>query len=556
MPSDKPENGSGKLRVRVLMAIALLPWIYVRFLPPFNHDAAAILSFSDRIYDGARFGLDVTDVNPPMMYWWELVSVLLSRVTALPLWQAANLWLFAVMACVLVFCFAITQRIIKENIELRPILICYWPSLLYVLLLFPAHSFHQREHVILFLIQPYLLLGFWRCSKNILPRVQPVRNYWQIKLSIILLALAICIKPQYLLLFLLCETLIIFRVGIYLYLRQSYFWLMCFCGALYLGAIVIFAPDFYLNIVPLEFGHYAMAARQSLVDMMIGREVPMILGVLLASLLVILPPFFGKKNGNRSLQQSPSTSEISKPDLSMAFLAFYVLAVTASLLAAILQGKGWDYQFLVAQGLAIQLLALLVGYIWAGNERIAPTAPPKNLSRQAIFILVLLVLGGDLHPPFFLQRNYQNSSASRMENIVRKILISNENAALHNNRIMVLSDSIYPYHPVILYTQQKFVLPELSLWLLSSLYNDNNHFNPPDQMDQAERNLFNQTAQMMDKEKPYLLIVDHGEVPVSGPDNNLDYLAYFKRHELFAQNLAQYQEVTRKDGFIYYVRRP
>ncbi|MCX8506800.1 MAG: hypothetical protein ORN98_09340 [Alphaproteobacteria bacterium] len=555
MPSDQPENGYGKLRVRVMVAIALLPWIIVRFLPPFNHDAAAIISFSDRIYDGARFGLDVTDVNPPMMFWWELVSVSLSRMTALPLWQAANLWLLAVMAGVLAFCFALTQRIIKENIDLRPILICYWPSLLYVLLLFPAHSFHQREHVILFLIQPYLLLGFWRCHKDILPRVQSVRNYWHISLSIVLLALAICIKPQYLLLFLLCEALIIFRLGIYLYLRQSYFWLMCFCGAVYLGAIEIFAPDFYLNIVPLEFGHYAMAARQGFVDMIIGREVPMVLGVLLASLLVILPPFFGKNRLQPSLNPSQSSSEFTKPDQRLTFLAFYVMGVTASLLAAMLQGKGWDYQFLVAHGLAIQLLALLVGYIWAGKGRIPPTAPQHNLSRQAIFFLVLLVLGGDLHPPFFLQRNYHKSTASRMENIVQNILTSPENATPHNNRIMVLSDSIYPYHPVILYTQQKFVLPELSLWLLSSLYNDNNHFNPPDQMDQAEKNLFNQTAAMMDKEKPYILIVDHGEVPVSGPDNNLDYLAYFKRHELFAKNLAQYQEVTRKDGFIYYVRQ-
>ena len=40
----------------------------VYFLPPLNHDAAALLHFSQRWLAGERLYVDLIDVNPPLIF--------------------------------------------------------------------------------------------------------------------------------------------------------------------------------------------------------------------------------------------------------------------------------------------------------------------------------------------------------------------------------------------------------------------------------------------------------------------------------------------------------
>src|SRR5205085_881883 len=54
-------------------------WALAYLLPPLNADAAAILYFADRMLSGDRLYVDLIDVNPPLIFWLNLIPAWMAR---------------------------------------------------------------------------------------------------------------------------------------------------------------------------------------------------------------------------------------------------------------------------------------------------------------------------------------------------------------------------------------------------------------------------------------------------------------------------------------------
>ena len=92
-----------------LFLLAPLPWVLVYFLPPLNHDAAALLHFSQRWLAGERLYVDLIDVNPPLVFILNLVPATIARLTPI---SAPS----ALMLCVLgwiAFGFVLSWRLLR-----------------------------------------------------------------------------------------------------------------------------------------------------------------------------------------------------------------------------------------------------------------------------------------------------------------------------------------------------------------------------------------------------------------------------------------------------------
>ena len=62
------------------LGLIALATIALHVAAPANHDVAWILDGAGRLLDGARFGRDIVDVNPPLAWWLAAVPVLSARV--------------------------------------------------------------------------------------------------------------------------------------------------------------------------------------------------------------------------------------------------------------------------------------------------------------------------------------------------------------------------------------------------------------------------------------------------------------------------------------------
>jgi len=67
---------SGERRFHVLLGVAtilLLPWVFASWRPG-NPDVSWLMHVADRMLDGARYGRDVIEINPPLIAWpWRTV---------------------------------------------------------------------------------------------------------------------------------------------------------------------------------------------------------------------------------------------------------------------------------------------------------------------------------------------------------------------------------------------------------------------------------------------------------------------------------------------------
>ena len=140
-----------------------LPWLWglSHLFPPLNHDVGAVLQWAGRMLDGERLYIDISDVNPPLIYWLNLVPAGLAKLLHLSAPLAFTLAMLAAIAGVL----ALARQPFAALAQPGSIAALALPSLvLFVLLVYPQGSFGQREHLHSVLTLPYLLLAALRAQ--------------------------------------------------------------------------------------------------------------------------------------------------------------------------------------------------------------------------------------------------------------------------------------------------------------------------------------------------------------------------------------------------------
>jgi hypothetical protein len=512
---------SDRTRAIARVLLAGLPWLWAvgYCFPPLNHDVAALLQFAQRMLHGERLYVDLIDINPPMVFFLDTVPVGAAQLLGIS--SVTALIGFTLLLCGITTAWSLA---LLRRLDAGPLAMTVAPALIgFALIVYPMHSFGQREHLLLALALPYALAAAMRAGAPLPQRLSAPHEA-----AIALYALVgIALKPHFAAVPLAFELIVLARAGWRAWARSPQPWLI-FAGCVaYVAATWLWLPDYFRVVVPLVAQCYERTDLAGMAALLTQDQAPALLLPLLPLGLIA----FGLPGARLS-----------------RVLVGLVLAATA---AGIAQGKGWDYHFFAARG----ALALLVGVVAiegaaALQLRVRGWAA---LGIAAAVLAVLFAFTGVLNPPFKGPRNFVNTAASRFLPVVR--------ANATGKPVLWLTTSIYPQFPVLNYTDSTLAMKFMSLWVLPSLYGPADapdgamRYHDPTAMGTAERMVYQDVTASLARQHPALVLV--AQASTEGGFHNLpfDYLAYFGRDPGFAAEWSHYTLLTRIDGIGVYRRQ-
>jgi hypothetical protein len=258
-------------RDATLLVIALLFALQaaIRFNSHLSHDAAWFLYAAGRLIDGAVLYRDIVEVNPPLATWLAMPIAALARATGL----SAALLLKMGVLLLTALSLALSARFLcaaKEvSIGVRHAILILAAALM---LFVPAYDFGQREHLLILLVTPWLLLRWGRLLGE---RPQP-----GLPLLVGFLAAAgFWLKPQCLVAALAVEiAILVQRRSLRLTFSAENLAAIGF-SLLYLAAIRLFAGDFYERMIALGATAYVPFYGFGWVKIASRTMLPVLLGI-------------------------------------------------------------------------------------------------------------------------------------------------------------------------------------------------------------------------------------------------------------------------------------
>ncbi len=496
---------------------ALLPallFVPVVLAPPLNQDVAAILQFSQRWLAGEHLYSDLIDVNPPLIFVLNLLPAAIAAVTRLDSVAALQLCLFAYGG----FCWWLAVRVRDRSAE-GPIERAFVDVLPGLFLLTAGYDFGQREHLLAVAALPYLLAAVRRMAG------EKPRSRFAIGL---VAGMAFALKPHFLGVPALVELYVLcarrpegapFVAGFGLALRRSLGdplpWLMAGVWAVYLASLPLLFPDYIATVVPLVWGFYlgGLTGWQLLVTPSIGAVVCLLLPLLLAVFRprpVPFPPFAG------------------------ALPRLLALAAVAALAAMFMQHKGWSYHVLPVQLFTCGLAGVMAAG-WLDQRRDGAATPaPYTAAAVLGWLFALFVVSNGPAP--WRELSYPNDPAAGLTALLER--------EVAGERLLVLSPDVYPIYPALNYAGVQSTSRAMDMWLLRGANQTcpagGRRYREPWEMGRPEFFVYRTVAEDFARSPPAAVLID----TVSGVNwcgSEFDFIAYFKRHPLFAEVWSHYK---------------
>jgi hypothetical protein len=517
----KPPTISPRVERLLLVPLFALPilWLAGYFFPPINHDVAAILDVSARWIGGEKLYVEVIDENLPLTFIVHSLPVLTARLLpgSVTFWFTA--WVVAGIFASFVACRRLVRLVPSADHALTEALLP--PVLLFLFSVLPNEHFGQREHIMFVACAPYLIASMARAEAVALGRGAA--------LAIGLVAgVALAMKPHYLAIPATLELYLLLRRGWRATLFDPIPWAIGLMSAVHLALMYTVFADFGHVIMPLAVEAYAPIGDSGWRGVL-GSNVlaPTLVALLIFGIIAIV---FTKTISARVL---------------------VVFGIGAAL-SAIAQAKGWPYHVLPALSAAILLAALTVSQTVDRYLPISRSGHHLPVAVISATLMVLLYFQAALYtPPFYKQRQFEDSIGGRLQHIIE------QNAP--NRTILALSPGIYPLWPMINYIDGRMAMRFLTLWVLQGVYATCDDFpalyNPPDTMGESEKFVFDAVSDDFAREHPDLLIVDRIAGIPRCQGKEFDYLEYFLQNRTFADAFEGYDHLMDFDRYRIYRRK-
>lgn len=284
-------------------------------------DVAMQLHLASQTIEGARYGRDLLEINPPLFAWIAVPAVAIARAISVDRWQAFVLFIGSLQMLTT----ALVLVMYKAGQERRQFLWWSVAVVLMVCVVLPL-DFGQREHIIFVSLLPYVLLAPRRMTGVRISSGLAI-------ICAALAAVAIALKPHYVLVLGLLEFRVLNQKGVRFSTHRVEPWLVAVLGALYLAAVALFSPE-YFDFLRTHASAYSAYNSHSLVTTLLLA--PLQFAIMLAL-----------------VSWSLAASHIGRlSELSTCLL----LAMLGALGAAAMQGKGFPYHYHPAQAFAVFLL--------------------------------------------------------------------------------------------------------------------------------------------------------------------------------------------------------
>lgn len=486
-----------------LVLLAVVPEFRSRTLP----DTGWLLYAATRMLDGATLYVDLVEVNPPLIVWLNALPVALSIISALsPILVYRILVLVVVLISVIVSARLVERGMVggpKEQVRLLVLL------LLFGTLTLAREDYGEREHLLLALATPYILLAWLRAEA--VPVSRPVA------LAIGLAAgIGIALKPYFALLWLGLEAYPWAASRPRRLPLRAESLMVIGVGAAYLAAVVLWTPQ-YLDVVRRMAGqYYDFLSNPLWLTALVGDGAVIPLAAALAYIAL------------HRLSRRPRLSAV----LLAATLALYA--------SAVLQHKGWRYHFYPSMAIGITLLGSLVADLRRRPDSQAGRAyfgmAAALVAGTAVWTSVAAIVQSidPLHP-----RYDADPDVGRLIPAVR--------GHGTGGSVMVFSWSIASAYPLMNYSGAESASRFNSMWILGAVYRDRIMAEAPLRyreragMGDLEGYLNDAVVEDLARRRPRMLIVLR-----PAPDRRewglrrLDFLAYFMHDARFERLFARY----------------
>jgi len=498
--------------VALLLGICIL--YFYRIL--IHHDVAYFLVQSQRMAAGDRLYVDIVDFNPPMIHLWALPPVLISEVFG---WSIAPLfYLYVSLALVgsAWLCSPMMTLIYPQLPSTHRIFLIF--GILFCLFPLALEHFGQREHLFFAFFLPYLFQSFACSSGRKPPKLLSL-------VSGILAAIGLCFKPYFVLPFMAVELFVFSRQrASYTLRRWDLAGLVCVL-AVYVGTILIVFPR-YLDCVRLAQSLYAAY------DTTVLKSIAKPQVYWFAPILPVIWIF-----------KAPSVR-----DRSLYLLLAAVMG--AFLLMAVVQKKGWDYQYyplLALEAFFVAVFLVRQLHHWGMFETLRLGIPG---------VLLLSLCGFALSIASYL---LGPAGARSNDSLLKEYLLPAVSECAKGRPMYVLSTSLYPGWTMVLHSGARWPYRHASLWFLPEVYRSRPNrapgapvYNEPGSMPDRERLFYSQVVEDLIEHPPSLLMIDKG-IWKQGLAVEFDYEAYFRQDSSFSRLLAGYRCVANIAAFDLYV---
>lgn len=493
--------------IAVVLLLSLLAAFWHAALP-LNHDVAWVLQGAGKLLDGARFGRDVVDVNPPMAWWIAAVPVQIGGMIGLE--PAIAFTLFVIGFSLLsVWLTGVALRGTGLTIIARSLVLV---ASAVTLVIVPGYDFGQREHLMVIVTLPYLAMA----SGRALGRPYPVT----LALCIgVLVSVGCCLKPHFLAIPALVELWLVLSRRSPMVFRPEIFAATA-AGLLYLLAVGAVAPDYLTTVVPeamASYGAYSMP-RSAVVTGLLVEILPFAIGAVLIALAARRP--------------------------APTFAALLWLAALGSGLAAVMQSKGWSYHFLPC--ISFALLGCLTYFSSIGHDT-------RRTLAGIAGVLIVGATGLSAAVEQVVDFADRNGTAHRVETLSR-IFTS---YAGDGGPVYAFISSPRDVHPAIVRAGSRWVSEACCLHLLPAAIALEHAPGPKaegaDRITAAAARQLASVIAALERDRPKVIVVDQRPGKL-GFGKGFDYLPMLQTDARFANLWKSYRLLDSIGGFGVFVR--
>ena len=506
------------LAILALVAIiGLLPQFLSRTLP----DISFLLYAAGRVLDGATLYVDLIEINPPLIVWLNIPIVALARAVGADEITLYRLIVTLLLTASVAVCASILRSIETRSNSAVPSRRLSVLLLTFALFVLPRLDWGEREHLMLALVLPYVLLAWARVVAS------PSRLGLSAQRAILIgcaAGIGIAIKPQFALVWLVREGVVLWKnrrstpEGI----------TVPVIGILYLGAVLLLTPEYFGVLRTFGPAYQTFMQNPLLVTALLGDGA----AVALAALLIAF-----------ALRGSTSPRSLT---------IVLAGATAACYLAAVLQQKGWRYHFYPA--LAFGWILLLATWIMVRSRRRIDRLFASIAGAAALTMAISAVAGAVMQSTDPLNGRYDaDPHAARLIPLLRELA--------QGQPIMILSPNMASGFPLATYAGVKWEQRYTNLWPLVAAYDSAIEADSPIEyrsagtMANVERIAVNHLAEDLRRTRPAVIIASRAAGDEPRWDSwRLDPLKLLNRSELFRSEFSGYEPAGSLGLYDLYVR--
>lgn len=493
---------------------APLPWLATfailvlalvqRVQSPTNHDVAWLITAAGRILDGSKIFVDVIEVNPPLIIWLMTPGVALGRVLDLGPAIGFYLTVFGAALVSVALCAWLIRRFeLSRNLYVVPLIA-------FMLMIFPARDFGQREHLMVIFILPYLLLTACRAlGRDVDARIAvPVALFG---------GLGILLKPYFVAFPALLEFYLLYTIGFARTLKRVEPYVLVAGGLTYLALIWFVTPQYFSVVLTYASEVYHLGYSDGFVNALVRAVFILVVAMAVTKIL--------------------STLGVDKQE--RAIFAVLFVAAAAGCVSYFLQLKGWGYHMIPTRTFLI--LIALWAVLRAPLDNLFMTLRKPGYALATVLVSIVAI-SAVLKPEY------------------RKLEVDQRIAQLAAHpdakSVFVFSGNVFQGNTMALDKGLEWASRFPTLWLMPGLVLKREQMGGTTPLlDEIERYNWQSVTEDLTKWKPDLIFVDVNEKKSHFQNARYDYIANFSQHPPFAALWKEYRLDSTADGFALYVRK-